>query len=529
MRNMETIKTAATNGSTSWNFELPDGSTVNLPFDPMMAVQIADIGYTHAKLISLAQLQASDDDGAIQTMAEARSALSDVTLEGTKRVWDDMTEQSNAIADTPGGARKAFQLRHQRIDFVARCWARSRSQTTTGALGVPFQQVHPVADVDLNANPTFTEEDLATIGGWLDSADSDRLLYLSQNDATGRPGIGTDGDLNPDRAFWTWTWNTVDTKWEKGTIDDGGEFKELFTMVTEADEATGLEHEVPFYRSKQNPDAWVPVDSGGITMYQKPDAIENLILVRSNQPVSVNRSTSNQQAPGQQNLGPMEPVAQRGYFPGAVRVIRTGDATDPLGDRGLAWYNIPGTKVWVAAPIGELPEMVYNGTGVVTQDPVQGLMVDGKVVTPDVISRDFTWYGLDGRLVNGKPGVGSQDRILPVRGEGPGGTISTTLSDEELWSLGGAYWPIGKTRPYLERAARGYPVRTHAAGGGHPRADGTRTGSGPRGGTGTAPGGRGPRPQDRGIRWVRPAPRHTDGPDRSRRQGTCHHTRARGR
>ena len=165
-------------------------------------------------------------------------------------------------------------------------------------------------------------------------------------------------------------------------------------------------------------------------------------LTWSRQPVSANRAVSEQQAPGQANLGPTQPVFHMGYVDGGLR-WQTPDWTDPTGHRKLTMASIDGGKTWVGYTGTTRPEFVYTGEGTITQDSVKGLLINGNSPTDEQKAQIIPYGTGPDTNPHGTDGTGARGQQLIIRHTLPDGTVNTYLTDLEKWGLGGDYWTAG--------------------------------------------------------------------------------------
>lgn len=459
--NLASMKAAAIAGAKNWTFTGTDKSTYEIPFQPIMLVQLGDNAYQHARQLAGIQLASGDAAGSQKTMADALKDfdVASATTQGVKMIWNDIGKQAEAPGLTPIQRRDLYAQRQAMMaQFLG---SPPDTYSITNANGMPGQQSVPAADADRITNPELlgadATDEVGTIRDLLASDTKNPYLVLSTKDDQGQDGFDTQGNLNPYRGFMQQTLG-ADGKLHTLPIVSG----DMLRLVKQPDGS-----EIPMYAAPDSTLAKVVV--GGETLYQ-PIQEGKHVTFFSNQPVSVDRAVSVNATGPQANQGPMEPQTFTGIAAG-VRYVEYADPQDPTGLRMLRSWTVDG-QTWVITPASETPDLMYKGAGKLAQDGDKIIVQSGGVNGNNKIdpSVDFAWVGVGNTPPSGKSGVGGIGKNYPIVTTGADGSVPGDLTPDQRYSLGGAFWPKDLAKPMAPppvAAGPTPPVVTHGRSGGH--------------------------------------------------------------
>ena len=449
--NRDAILDADDAGHSSWTYTRPDGTTVDLPMDHGLAVDIADNNFQHASDLAAIARNAGDYEGARTLTIAASNVMTDVTMDGADQVIAQMDQLAqDAMAN--GQAYEAVQIYNGELDFLS-IQVLGAYRTEAPSIGLVTRTRIP--DIAARTNPWIGADEADKVGALIDRLSdptqvSGALLGLMEPDAQGRNGFTRDGNVNPDRGYWSQLRNERSNRYEMVLVTDRDK-PEQFRPTLVVDAATGEDtgETVPFYRNPAN--GLMPVSlTTGLVVYQPVNQSDNLpVAVYATQPVSSAKTvtvyggrggpqpglTPPSAGPGPVELRPVTQIA-------GLRSFTTADPSDASpNQRAITWYSVDGV-VWVGAPQGEVPALVSNVKGAFTRDAAtRNLLLNGNPLKPEDYAKTFVFYGFqEGGDPYGKAGIGSPGRQLPYRvGDATGG-FDTKLTPRERVMLGGDQW-----------------------------------------------------------------------------------------
>lgn len=452
--NRDAILDAEKNDRSTWQYTPPGATTpIELPMNRGLAIDIADNNYLHAQQLSDIARQGGDTDAAAAILNTARGSLTDVTMETAGDVLDGM-DQLAQDAMAKGDAFGAANIYNAEIDFI-----------TYGVAGVPDVmrdgRLVRNSDATMGTNPLLGQDEKAALGERIDklsrpTSAAGILLGLMEPSAAGINGFTEDGQINPDRGFWTQIRDETTQRMVLRPVSDRTA-PDLFNQVDVIDD-TGATRQVPLYRHPTE-GKMIPVTlPGGGLVYQPIETSRLPVTVYAPSPMSPAKMAgapmygSPEYAPwvlAHPNLA-LVPSAGPGPLEMRPSTQITGlqhfTTVDPSdmgpNQRLMHWWSLDGFE-WVGTSANEMPALVATVPGAFTKDPATGnMLLDGNPVKDADYARTFKFYGLqDGADPYGKAGVGAPGRRHPVRhgSAGSGGFDATLVPMERLYE-GGDQW-----------------------------------------------------------------------------------------
>ena len=470
--NTDSIAASIKAGADHWTFHDVAGSTVSLPFQPYMGVEWATNTLQLGQEASAIKQAGGDGSGSIDTMDQTIADLGDpgkLSVDSLGAVRDYMTKQAVNALYLPQGAAVASRILGDLYNGVIPAALGSyQTVTNPNAAGGPGGEARSsllVGDPSKATNPIFAgHADLqSSVSKMYEDAATDpvagSILWLLNNG-----GFDANQNMVPDSGFVTFTPDKAGTF--QVSILTAGNSPDLFVKVKKKDPTTGTSVDVPAYTVPQDGKAlWVPVEvPGGGRFMQQAQSAPAALTIYAKQPVSTSRAVSVAGLPGQQNTGPLEANPIAATADGVLRITYP-DPNDVDHKRFLTAWTIGNPKAdgstrWVITD-GQMPALIYNGTGTVVNDPAKGLTIDGNAVTPDQWA-DFGFYGDGGNIAKGVGGVGAPGKEYTFRDVGPGMPLDGALTLNDRHGLGGDYFPKGATLPPVDRRAETPSERTVA-------------------------------------------------------------------